>query len=207
MDGRMSIRILRAILVAAIPFGLVVIKAAVSQRFALMEFIEAGMHATYLGAFTLFFWPQALWQRMPVSHRTALAALVVLMLWGQINQKHSRQNFPFIAWNMYTPPAPEPEEGAAYTDVVGVTDAGETVDLDVVELFPPIRNGFRSRLGALIRDKPDEDAMNELLSILRDKHNSLHPEKPVREVQLKRIQLPVRWEGEMPQPVEVDSYQ
>jgi hypothetical protein len=206
MDGRISTRILRAAIVAAIPLGLGLIKAAVTQRFALMTFVEAGMHAAYLGGFTLLFWPQALWQRMPVAHRVALTALVVLMLWGQLNQKESRHNFPFIAWNMYTPPAPELEEGAAYTDVVGVTEAGETVDLDVVGLFPPIRNGFRSRLGALIRDKPDARAMDELLAVLRDRHNELHPEKAVREVQLKRMQLPVRWEGEMPRPIEVDSY-
>jgi hypothetical protein len=206
MDLSIPERIARALFVAAIPFALVLVKAALYRQLPLISLVEAGMHATYLGAFTLLFWPDSLWDRMPKAHRIVLGSMVVLLLWGQMNQKHSRRNFPFIAWNMYCAPAPSIEEGAEYTDVIGITKDGQQVDVQVVDLYPAIRNGFRARLGMTLRDNPPPETMERLLNALRDKYNALHPEQPIVEVQLKRMRLPVRWEGDEPAPVEVDHF-
>jgi hypothetical protein len=104
MDFSILERLARAIAVAAIPFVLTLLKAILARQLPWMWLVESAMHATYLGAFALFFWPDQLWLRMPKAHRIALGSLVVLLLWGQLNQKYSRRNFPFITWNMYCAP-------------------------------------------------------------------------------------------------------
>jgi hypothetical protein len=80
------------------------------------------------------------------------------------------------------------------------------VDVIVVDLYPAIRNGFRARLGMMLRDNPSPESMQKLLSALRDKHNQLRPAQPLSEVQLKKMRLPVRWQGATPEPFEVDSF-
>ena len=209
-------RLLCAAIVAAVPFALMALKGAIEGSLHRNSFIEAGMHATYLGLFALLPSPHRLWTHLPGAHRMVLAGIVVLLLWGQINQKHSRRNFPLITWNMYCPPAPDIDEGAPYIDVIGLSETGDAIDIAVVDLFPAIRNGFRARLGMLLAQLEQQhegpakqqlrDSIGRLLNTLREKHNEQHPDRPVQEVQLVQFRIPFRWTGERPEAVPVVSF-
>jgi hypothetical protein len=161
-------------------FTAAAVLAAIFTYFRLLPFIVTGQLIVLLIILRAFcYWPPFVrWLgRMPVPHRVVFGLLIAGVIYGHYTLD-GRTRYPFIVWEIFG--VPRHDDPVECRELIATTADGKQVRLLVEQLFPSI---IQFNL-PLDKNGDPLPTMEPLVHAMAKIYNQLHPDDPVRQVDL-----------------------